>query len=124
MAGSRGIKDKNIQTVMYNIQHLCYEIAGIKRHSLTGLQIYLNMIGSTNIFHQINQRFHIIITVRNMMPAAQIQPFKLLKVLAELRFERLPCRQQVIRVLLTQRMEMQAFDFRRQILRKVRQRYA
>ena len=59
-----------------------------------------------------------------MMTAAQIQPFKLCKILAELRLEGLPGRQQVIRVLLTQRMEMQAFDFRRQILRKVRQRYA
>ena len=59
-----------------------------------------------------------------MMPAAKIQPFKLLKVLAELRFERLPCSQKVISILLTQRMEMQAFNFRRQNLRKVRQRYA
>ena len=48
-----------------------------------------------------------------MMTAAQIQPFKLCKILAELRLEGLPGRQQIISVLLTQRMEMQALDFRR-----------
>ena len=119
MTGGRCVKNQNIKSVVNNVHNLCNKIACIQCRCLTGFKINFNIVFILNILYKVNKRLCIVIISCNMMSAAKVEPFCVIKILAELFFNCLKSRHQIIWILLAQCVKVKALNSVKQIFSEI-----
>ena len=91
------------------------KLAGIKGDSLAGFEINVEMIGLADMADALFEEGYVIVGTSDVMSAAEIEPTQLVEICAELLFDCIERRLQVVGVLLAKRVEVQTVDNRREI---------
>lgn len=98
-----------------HLKHGGMELAGIKRDSLAGFEIDVEMIGLADVADASLEERDVIVGAGDVMSAAEVEPPQPVEICAELLFDSIECRLQIVGVLLAKRVEVQTVDDGREI---------
>ncbi|MNW49694.1 hypothetical protein D3C74_271240 [compost metagenome] len=124
MAGGRGIYNGDVHAVLHRIQHGRDQVTGVQRHGFARFQIHFQAVF---VLHPPNARFqqrNIVVFPRDVMAAAEIDPFHLRQPCSELLFNRIQRGRQIVRVLLAQGMKMKTRHALQQFRTEMLERHA
>ena len=96
--------------VVHHLEHGGDQIARIQHNGLARLQINLHLVFFLQIINAVHQRFHIIIRTGDVVAAAEVDPFQAVHILTEILLKCSDSPHQIVRILLAERVEVEAFN--------------
>ena len=108
MAGSRCIKYRYRHIVLYEVEDLSYEIAGIERYRFAGFEVDLQPVLFLHTSDTAFKARYVIIRTGYVMTASEVHPLHISKNITKLLLD---CRKsffEVVGILFAERMEVQS----------------
>ena len=96
--------------VVHHLEHGGDQIARIQHNGLARLQINLHLVFFLQIINAVHQRFHIVIRTGDVVAAAEVDPFQAVHILTEILLKCSDSPHQIVRILLAERVEVEALN--------------
>lgn len=110
MRGGGNVENRQGHGVAWQVEHGADEHAGVQRDGLAGFEIDFQFIFRAKILHDAHEAVEVVTGARDMVAAAEVDPFEFWKILAEFFLEGGDGVFERVAVLLAEGVKMQAVE--------------